>query len=249
MTSSHPYFELQLSAAGITPQSLSAGELADIIKATASIVREVANDADSVHVSVVGIEEGSVLLKFASPGTVTFITGLAFLGSAISAGEPVTNENLRHSLEVFQSFAERHEGVVNIRHASELVFSVDGATLPVPKVETLKGPTSIFGRVLRVGGKEPAVRIELGRGELTCYASEALVQSLGASLYDWVVLTGEATWENETYGLLSFRIHSFAPMLNSTASQSFAKLAEVAAVHFQGVDADEFIRQARGEAS
>lgn len=81
----------------------------------------------------------------------------------------------------------------------------------------MRGTTSLYGMVIRVGGEEPPrARLRLLNGrtitcELAHRKSWALAQILGARLYQVVGVRGEAVTSVADRSLISFRIDRLLP--------------------------------------
>lgn len=97
----------------------------------------------------------------------------------------------------------------------------------LPENLFLKGGTSVLGKVVRVGGKEPKLRLQLPSGKvLTCETSEPIAKQLGHKLYETVVCKGEAVWDLSSNEITKFRIKEVGPFRESLASDAFDKLSQ-----------------------
>lgn len=79
----------------------------------------------------------------------------------------------------------------------------------------VKGRTSIFGKIERVGGVKEAhcgLRVAQQHRQIVCRViGDDLVRELGQYLYKHVVVSGEARWLRKNWHLRTIRIDSFEP--------------------------------------
>src|SRR5262249_1420463 len=121
---------------------------------------------------------------------------------------------------------------------------------PQPSVRTIKGQTTIWGRLIRIGGKQKSVaKLELPDGsDLYVRVPKNLAIELGSRLYEDVSLEGEATWEADKGAIIAFsasRVTSYSPHRRSIV-QTFKDLAEASEGRWNDIDPEEFVDHLRG---
>ena len=253
-------FELKLQGKDLVPSELSVHELTDLLLAVeravvkTAIHNEQSLDEDEATISLVGIAEGSTSLRFASalPATTT-----AFLqiGNAISTRSyadlpSATIDALR---EIYE-YSEQREAVIGFyssdnSHSHLLAEIRSDVDLKLPLVDIVRGTTTVYGKLTRVGGNPPKARLKLLDGEaISCFVSERLAKRIGNRLYEVIGLAGEAKWDADDYALLSFKAHDITLYEESTLQQAIKELKESAGTAWQDVkDVNAFIDELRRE--
>ena len=119
----------------------------------------------------------------------------------------------------------------------------------LPEPHFIRGETVIYGRVERVGGVDPKVRVRLSEHEVvSCRLDEGLAIELGAHLYSEVGLRGQATWDAKDQSLAYFRVDEILPFENAGAATAAYALKEAAQGAYDVVkDVPGFIHGLRGE--
>ncbi len=119
--------------------------------------------------------------------------------------------------------------------------------VPKPAPALVRGTSTIFGRCIRVGGAEPKIDIRLSnrRRLLHVEATEEMAKRLARNLYESVAITGEATWEPETWEIVDFKATSVVNIQSTSPLQAFKELAEVVGDRWREVDVESFVRDVR----
>lgn len=115
----------------------------------------------------------------------------------------------------------------------------------------VRGHTSVYGRLERVGGAS-AMKCGIhvhGRSKmLFCeVASSDLVRELGKHIYTDVVLSGQATWYTFNKQLKSLKVTSFSPAKTAPLAEVAKRIREAGGSAWDEVaDPDAYIREMRG---
>jgi len=204
-------------------------------------------------VGLTGVRDTSLALEFASnrPDIVTPAFQRLAAGVRARSCEDFPSRSLG-GLEVLASFSKRRKckaqfwsGAVNATEPLAVMDEDFGDAIPVrPRV---RGETVIYGKVERVGGVEPKVRLRLADGDgLSCRLSEALARQLGGRLYEEVGLKGTATWDAGDYALLYFHADELTRYEPAGVKVGFAELKAVAGPHYANVeDVVSYVRELR----
>jgi hypothetical protein len=113
----------------------------------------------------------------------------------------------------------------------------------IPQRPRLRGETVLFGRVERVGGVEPKVRLRISDHEsVSCHISEELAKRVGNRLYNEVGLRGQATWDAVDFELLYFHAEELLSYQAGPITAAFDALAGAVGGAFDSVDdVEEFV--------
>lgn len=254
-------FQLRFTGGGVKPDVVPARELAELIiaaeEAIASVAlqRNPALNPDEIVVGLVQIEEKSLGLSFASPSP--DVVGAAFkeiaacIANRSFGGLPT--KSLR-GLRILTDFNNTHNCRTQFWNgeitAREPLAEMDvGFERYLPEEHFIRGETVIYGRVERVGGVDPKVRVRLSEHEVvSCRLNEDLAKELGTHLYAEVGLRGQATWDAKDHSLAYFRVEEILPFEDAGAVQAAYALNDAAQGAYDAVkDVPGFIRGLRGE--
>jgi hypothetical protein len=112
----------------------------------------------------------------------------------------------------------------------------------------LRGDTTLYAKVVRVGGKEPKVELEtLDHRILYCDASLDITKALGSKLYQIVGLLGLAQWDNEQDIIVDFTIKDVTEFANIPFSEAINELSDATKQYYSDVeDVEKYISSMRG---
>ena len=124
---------------------------------------------------------------------------------------------------------------------------MDKSLFPNPVSPYAKGTSTIFGRCIRVGGAEPKVDVRLPNRSrlLHVEVTEEMARRLAKNLYDNIAMTGEATWERDTWFIVNFRATSVVNIQSGTPLQAFKELGEMVGEKWKGIDVERFMEGMR----
>jgi hypothetical protein len=153
-------------------------------------------------------------------------------------------------LKEFTAFIKRrnceaHFSSINGQTTTKLIITPD-IELNFPGFIT--GETTIYGRILRVGGKEPKVMFEPFSGmTIYCNVSEDLAKKLGEYLYTEIALKGIAKWNPHTLDLCNFKITGYHEFKSGNIQNAFSELSKLIGKYFSDVDdVDGYVADLRG---
>jgi hypothetical protein len=201
-------FQLRFTGGGVQPDVVPARELAELIIATEEAISSIALqrnpglNPDEIIVGLVQVESKSLGLSFASSSP--DVVGSAFKEIASSIARRsftgLPTKSLR-GLRVLAEFNTAHNCRTQFWNgettAREPLAEMDlGFEMYLPEENFIRGETVTYGRVERVGGVDPKVRVRLSEHEVvSCRLNEELAIELGTHLYAEVGLRGRATWD------------------------------------------------------
>lgn len=119
--------------------------------------------------------------------------------------------------------------------------------IDVPAPEYQRGETIIYGKVERVGGVRPRVRLRVSEREIVYGdVTEAQSRELGQILYSQAALRGQATWDAQDGTVVYFRVEEILPYERSKVSSAFEELKNAAQGAYDEVeDIDLFATRIR----
>jgi hypothetical protein len=115
----------------------------------------------------------------------------------------------------------------------------------------ITGPTSIFGKIERVGGAtEMHCGIHLAnqvRMVICRVATEDLVRQLGRYMYQNVMLSGEATWLRHNWHIKHFKITGFESPKTGSIRDALRRIHDAGGKAWDGIkDPAKYIKEMRG---
>jgi hypothetical protein len=248
---------IRLAGENIAPGTLRSRDLAEIIdSAEDAIASLVVRDnpqlkKDEVVVGLMSIAEGTVSLQFATTLPQLVLPAYWEVTDSIDRDDykNLPPDSIR-SLEKLTRFSRR-------RNCELEFFGLDGDTSPVavitPQTVIVSAPlvtglTTIYGRVIRVGGREPKVMIELPDGQIVyCATGYEVARELGQTLYSWVGLRGPAKWSPGDLSLQEFRAEEVTLYEDTPLTEAMERLAHAASGYFDGIDdVQRYVSELRG---
>ncbi|MBI4332457.1 MAG: hypothetical protein HY673_14385 [Chloroflexi bacterium] len=251
------FIEIRFSGEGVKPETTKASDIADIIKAIESMLESYIfrdhpdTDKDAVIVGLVSIENLSVGLTFRSQIPAITIRAFEKVGEAVATGQ--YSELPPASLEALNTialFTRRRQCTTDfiVRNGQRKTVATMTPQTKIERLPSLTGETTIYGQVIRVGGRDPKVWVELINGDqITCEASVDIVRKLGGKLYDIVGLSGSARWNPKSLALEGFTAKDITPYEETPLEDAFGQLAKVAGQYYADVnDVERYIASIRG---
>lgn len=244
------FIALRFTGNNVYPSNTRCKDTAALIRAAEDLVTAIIAHQDDEtdleeplgELSVIAITHESLGLRFSGNRMPAVFLAWQLVAGAINTGNferlPL---KARESLEEIAHFVKKRGApalLTDSKHSSPIA-SIE-TDFSLPESLSVKGGTSVIGTVLRVGGKEPKLRLQLPSGQiLTCDTSEQIAKELGHKLYDTVVCRGEATWDLSTNEVTKFRIKEVGIFKQGPASEAFMNLAKVMPRTLSLLDAED----------
>jgi hypothetical protein len=218
----------------ITTVGLRSKDIGEVITALEDAVAAIASDKnpglrrDSIPLSLVKVEEGSIVLTF-DTNVRDLVFPATFLLSDMIQGSRWSDLPLRALQNVREliRFVRRHKCLaqLQVRQAGRTSTVVLSPDVQIPDSVTLFGETELYGEVKRVGGVEPKVELKTLQGEtLYCETTEEIAKELGNHLYEQVKVYGAAQWNSETLEIIEFEIHRVVQYQPTSPAQAFREI-------------------------
>ncbi|HJZ89843.1 MAG TPA: hypothetical protein VKE40_03150 [Gemmataceae bacterium] len=134
---------------------------------------------------------------------------------------------------------------------SRFVLTRDQPLPPVDISRILRNGTTIYGRVMRVGGKAKATaQIEAfnkGGRIITVRITKAQAEQLGHLMYKEVALKGIGEWRIDDMKLVAFAVRAIQPVPSEDPIAVFKRLSQLIGDRLEGKDPNAIVRDLRGE--
>jgi hypothetical protein len=117
----------------------------------------------------------------------------------------------------------------------------------VPAPEYQRGETVLYGKIERVGGVRPRVRLRVSEREVVYGdVTEEQGRELGGRLYSEAALRGQATWDAQDGSIVYFRVEEILHYQRGKVSGAFDELRRAAhGVYDEVEDVDLFATRIR----
>lgn len=236
-----------LEGEALGPTDLSAREIADQLKqieaALTALIPPDAERPGEARLSVIGIESGSTHLLFVSNRPDLYLPAAARLTAAIRTGVFVDlPRQAQKALAELVQFVRKRRGQARLTVAGAEGAQITAEAIVHPDLRIdaevrLQGPTTFYGEVLRVGGKEPRVEFQPDSGPVRYFdVSREIAIDLASHLYQPVAVDGTAVWNAVTAELLEFTVESWRPYALTSPVEAFAELRSRFGHHFDAIE-------------
>ena len=242
-------YKLQLWVTGenISPENVSASDLADLIQATELLAiaqsqlfnPELLND--KFLLSLVEISKGSLVCGFSSRNMESVGVAIDSVANAINSGDfsRVATSAIEH-IKKLRTFTKKNNCAaefIMLNGTPRSLVKITPETKIIDPPEIV-GETVLYGKLIRVGGKsDPTAMIEISDDlTLTCEVGFDLAKQLAHRLYTWVGLNGRAHWSVVDRRISSFRISGISEYEDRPISESFKWLRDTLGPYYSGVD-------------
>lgn len=251
--------ELRFAGEGISPDNVRLKELSEILvsleEALVATIEQEFGDIPRAEllIGLNTIRHGSLDLGFALSQPQFFLPVWRQIGTAIQTSELSRLPNKAiESLGNILKFVRKRQCRAELRItdvAEPLALITPESDLYLANIIT--GRTTLYGRVVRVGGDSPpTVRISPHKGEtITCKATVNHAKILAHRLYEYVGVEGTAIWQIDTFDIVGFTIDSILDYdENNSIVETFNQLRDDFGHYFNDIeDVDEYVRQLRDD--
>jgi hypothetical protein len=249
--------EINIKGEGVTPGNIRARDLADLLVSSEEMFASVILSQqpnitrDEIVIGLVGIYSGTVRLEFAPQSAeVTF-------AAADRIAQAFTENNLRslplaslENMKTITSFAKKRNCDIEFtsRNGQSISLMTFHPETIIDLPPDIHGETVIYGKLVRIGGRDPTAMIELTDNEqITCdILDQEVAKTLAPRLYNWIGLKGEAKWNSGDFSLQSFRITGITEYEDSSILETFRELRDLIGEYFKDIeDPDDYVRKLR----
>ncbi|MBE9062454.1 hypothetical protein [cf. Phormidesmis sp. LEGE 11477] len=251
--------ELRLTGNGISPGTIRSKDIAQLIDAVEDMIasKVVAENPsirkDQIVIGLSNIEEGSVGLLFASSVDELTSSAAKAIASSITAEDfySLPEDSIR-SLKTISAFTRSrdcHAEIYDVNDSKKLL-AVITPTTKILEYEPIRGETSIYGTVTRVGGsneEKPTIQFRTIEGHLLyCSASKRNAKIAAQHLYQKIGLIGVAEWDAKTFSIKSFDVKEISDYEQGSLSEALQSVSDSYGQQFDAVeDVDDFVQKIR----
>ena len=237
--------EIRLAGKAMIPGAVRSHELAEVIASIEEMIVSVVPaqnlglHKDEIVVGLASIQDGSIRLGFNSLMASVVVAGYLSVAEAVRTEDfSALPYDSRVALRKIVAFTRHHQCVAELLSPQDdtLIASITPATA-VAEPGLVRGQTTLYGQIQRVGGKSPRVMFETITGEtIYCETSKQLAQQLGHRLYEFAEITGMASWNPNGWQLEEFQIESFIPSEGKTPEETIIELKRLVGQYFDDID-------------
>ncbi|CAN5781167.1 hypothetical protein BH20VER1_BH20VER1_24750 [soil metagenome] len=253
-------FTIRLVGEGVRPHLIPASDLAELLIAAEQTVvalaaREHPEAGDDLIVGLASVNDESIGFSFTSNRPDVALSTYEELIAAVENRlfRSLPGRSLE-GLRTLTAFSREHKGRTqfwNGRGGAPLLDLASDYAVDVPPPEYQRGETTLYGKIERVGGVRPRVRLRVSSREVV-YGdiSEEQSRILGARLYSDTALRGQATWDANDGSVVYFRVDEVVDYERGSITGAFEELRKASGTAFDGIeDVDLFATRIReGEA-
>lgn len=257
--SENKIFQIKFHDAGIHPSNIRARDLALVLQSLddgLSAIVETANPgmfAGGIGISLVNIKEGCAALEFDYGNYAINYPAFIFLTESIRDSTlsrlPTKAKSIIDEVKIFNSKYRCSTEFWSSKNTSSPDAIISPPELiEIPKQETIKGITTIYGEVIRVGGQRGArAELKLNSGSiLEIKIKKDTAKALGSRMYETVGLQGEAVWNISSGEIESFTVDQMLNYVETPLNKSFELLKNEFGSYFEDIDdVDSFVSSLR----
>ncbi len=255
----HNSIEIHLKGNGMSPGLLRSKDIAQLIEAIEEMIAaKVAADhpdlkKEQVIVGLADIAPGSVALQFASSSKDLTAPALKEIARALETSNFYSlPEDSVKSLKIISKFSQTQQcnaEIYEVNGSRNLLTTITPET-HIVDCEPIRGETTIYGAVTRVGGaneNSPTIQLRTIEGRLIyCTADQKNAKIAAQRLYQQIGLLGVAEWDVRTYEITSFEVTAISDYEHTSLSEAVESLSQTYGEQFDEIaDVDSFVRELR----
>jgi hypothetical protein len=249
--------ELCLSGGGINPTALKASEVADLItEYERSLLRVIERDhaeinLEEVFISLIDVQENSAHYRFVPNVKNVVFAAAATINTAIAtqAIGTLPYKTVEHLGEIWKFTKEKNCQAEFTGKSLPKAVIVPEVPIQISKDFFFEGETTIYGKIERVGGSAPKVRVKLDNDDvLYLEVDESLAKKLANRLYESIALKGMAKWRKHDYRIEDFKIEAVQHFEAGKITEAMKELRGSIGAFWDKVgNIDDYILNARYE--
>lgn len=241
--------EFKLHGNGVSPKTFRSKEVAlllvsleDAIKAY--IIENISEDEDfeesDLFISPVSIRNESMTLGYIPNVKKYIIPAFSAIAFAINSNDLTSlPQRSIENLKEIQKITRQKNCQADFKLNGTTIAQIDAETqISIPDSYKIKGDTILYGKVIRVGGANPVVRIKLDNNiTLSLGISQNDAIRLAHKLYKEVGFRGTASWAKDSYRLIDFNVKSIIDEYEPTGiKESFEELSLIAGKYWDDIE-------------
>lgn len=247
--------KIKFTGNDIEPNKVTANEFAKIVAAyenalLAVIKKNNPGRAGIDFISIVDVKHESLTIN-ATPHSVEIKAAANDINTAIKQGKTHRLPyDAVENLIVFQQF-------VNKFKCKAILNGIEGVETAEINVDTgirisdslyFKGETTVYGKIIRIGGSEPKVRIQTDSGKsLSIVTTRQNAKDLSPHLYNKIGVKGIGKWKKENNELVELKAKSFVILSDIPLTEKLKGLSSLLGKYWKNIDnPDDYIATLRG---
>lgn len=248
--------ELRFVGEGMSPARLRINDLAEMADAVEDLVQSAvlstnaALPQDDIHVALTTIHEGSAVYGFTSTKPQVVMPAYFEIAKHVDGDRfDLLAPTVNYALSRIAKVAQKNNCIAELRTSlNARPLAIVRAEVYVPEGAQVMTRTTIYGRVMHAGGKNPNVHVETIQGYRVIFrGDEDKVRELASLLYYTVGIVGVGGFNMLTQQYGPMTILEVLPYRGKPITQAFKELAEAAGPYFADVEADQYVRNLRSE--
>lgn len=247
--------KIKFTGNDIEPTKVTANEFAKIVACYENALLAVAkknhpNKDNSNFISIVSVKHESLTIE-ADPHTEIIKEAANEINVAIKNKK--TNKlpyDAIENLVAFQQFVNKF-GCVAVLNGIEGIETAEiniESDIKISESLYFKGETTIYGKIIRIGGAEPRVRIQTDNGtSISVLITKKDAKYLSPYLYSKIGVKGFGKWKKENNELVDIKANSFVVLSDLPITEKLKGLSNLLSKYWIDIDKpDEYIASLRG---
>lgn len=232
----------------ITPESFTISEVAKILSLLEQAIKPIAkrDSNKEINLTLSSIQPGCMAVTMGSDSEQIFTKALVSIADAFKNNSLVKLPYLSISkLEELHRIIKNKKVNANLfsltTKKGRLIGSISSDSFDFDSIDSLEGETTISGKIIKAGGKNPSITIELTPGySFTCEGTLDQVKKLGENLYGTVSLSGTAFYDPDTYEIVSFRIKEIMKWNPRPINEVISEISDEFGEYYNSINMKEF---------
>ena len=244
--------KIEFEGKGITPESFTLPEISKIITLIEQIVKPIAKreSKKELFITLKSLEKGCMALTLSSNLEPTFIKVCKIIADAFKNNSLVKLPYLAigrlEELHRIMKLKKADMNLFSLKNGEKLLGSISSKEFSFDSANSLRGKTTIFGKVMKTGGKNPTAIIELSPGySFFCEGTVEQIKKLANNLYSTVSLAGEAFYDSESFEIEFFKIEEIIPWNPKPIHEVVKEIKNEFGDYYNNIDMKEFRKEMR----
>jgi hypothetical protein len=247
--------KIKFTGNGIDPTKVTANEFAKVVAAYEDALLAVLKKnhparAGIDFISVVEVRHSSLEI-LNQPHSLEVIESANELNTAIK-----TRKTHRlpfeavEGLVVFQQFVNKFNcvAILNGVEGVETAEITVESNIKVTEELYFKGETTVYGKIIRIGGSEPKIRIQTDNGKyISVVTTKKNAKELSPNLYSKIGIRGVGKWRKDNNELVELKAKNFVVLSDLPLTERLKGLSNLLGKYWINIDnPDDYITSLRG---
>lgn len=238
------FLKIRFFGEGIHPNTIRASDLAEALMAYEEslliILSKIHPNIKDAYISLDKVKDESATYIAEPSVKLELIESASVLNNAIAEG--TLNEwpvKIIENLKVIQKVSKKYNGQAELNGSPKVrkVVINHETNLEVDETFFIQGNTTIYGKIERVGGTDPAIRLKLDNGKsITVRVKEKDAKIAASKIYERVGMKGVGKWYKSTKDLESFKLKEFIMLTNTPLEERMSKLSELLYPYWKDIE-------------